>query len=599
MRIVTSLGRACAGTAALLLAAVGVSGQESPTDFAAGAPGAVTSGATALSPATLDLRNQFDRLLLGSSWRDAEWGVLVVSLDHGDTLYAVNPDVPLAPASNVKLLTTAAALETLGPDYRFLTYLMTDGVVANGVLDGDLILYGTGDPGISNRFHGRRDEVFHSLIDELEALGIREVRGDLVADASFFPGPLRPEGWDPADLNDHFSAAVSALSFNENVVSVRIVPSAVGLPPTVQTIPGHAGMDVVNDAQTVAGRQPRVAVLREDPMDPVRIEGTIGSGVRDVWRQLTVSDPAIFAASVFEALLEERGVTVRGSVRTVDRPGRSALPRVSAPFAGKRGLRTLARYESEPLQAYLEVINKQSHNLFAELVFRSVGRAVEGVGSIRASAAAVRATLADLGLDTTGVVLVDGSGLSAENRVSARHFVGLLESMAHRPSWTQYWASLPEAGRARELGRMYRTAAAGNLRAKTGTIERVSALSGFVRAADGERLAFSILLNRAPSVARAKAVENQIGARLASFTRLRPGSDLGTRVAWVGEPAESPAGSGSGRHQVTSGENLTLIARRYGISLDELVGANPRVDANNVFAGQWIVIPRAEEVGGG
>lgn len=582
-----------------LLATVGASGQESASDFDVRATDGVASATSAASPATLALRDGLDRLLLGSSWRDAEWGVLVVSLDRGDTLYAVNPDAPLAPASNVKLLTTAAALETLGPDYRFLTYLMTDGVVTDGVLHGDLILYGTGDPGISNRFHGRRDAVFHGLIDELEELGIREVRGDLVADASFLPGPLRPEGWDPRDLNDHFSAAVSALSFNENVVSVRIVPSAVGLPPTVQTIPDHAGMDVLNVAETVAGRQPRVAVIRDDPMDPVRVEGTIGSGVRDVWRQLTVSDPTTFTASVFRALLEERGVTLRGDVRKVDRPGRSALPRVSAPFAGKRGLRTLARYESEPLQAYLEVINKQSHNLFAELVFRSVGRAVGGVGSTRASSAAVRGTLADLGLDTTGVVLVDGSGLSAANRVSARHFVGLLEAMAHRPAWAQYWASLPEAGRPRELGRMYRTAAAGNLRAKTGTIERVSALSGLVRAADGERLAFSILLNRAPSVARAKAVENQIGARLASFTRGLPASQLGARVAWVAEPSEGPPGSGAGRHRVTSGENLTLIARRYGVSLEELMGANPRVDANNVFTGQWIVIPRADEAGGG
>lgn len=146
---------------------------------------------------------------------------------------------------------------------------------------------------------------------------------------------------------------------------------------------------------------------------------------------------------------------------------------------------------------------------------------------------------------------------------------------------------------------MYRTAAAGNLRAKTGTIERVSALSGLVRAADGERLAFSILLNRAPSVARAKAVENQIGARLASFARGVPGTELGTRVAWVDQPAAGSSQAGSERHRITVGENLTLIARRYGVSLDALLGANPRVDANNVLAGQWIVIPRADEAGGG
>lgn len=546
---------------------------------------------------TIELRSGLDRLLLASSWRDAEWGVLVLSLDHGDTLYAINPDEPLAPASNVKLITTAAALQTLGPDYRFDTYLMTNGDVENGVLHGDLILYGTGDPGISSRFHSRRDEAFHRLVDQLDSLGIREVRGDLVADASFLPGPQRPEGWDPRDLNDHFTAAVSALSFNENVVSVRIAPGDVGAPPRVQTIPDHAGMEILNLAETVPGSRPRVAMLRDDPLEPVRVEGTIGAGVRDVWRQFTVSDPTVFTASVFRALLTDREIDVRGVTRTVSRPGRSDLPRLSAPFAGKRGVRVLARHSSNPLQSYLEVVNKQSHNLFAELVFRIVGRSVTGVGSIDASARAVGATLANLGVDTTGMVLLDGSGLSAGNRVTAHTLVDVLERMSHSPSWGHYWASLPEAGRPRELGRMYRTAAAGNLRAKTGTIERVSALSGIVRAADGERLAFSILLNRAPSVARAKAVENQIGARLASFRRGMGSSVGGERLARAEEP--TPPYAGTERHRIRPGENLTLIARRYGVSIDALLGANPRVEANSVFAGQWLVIPTVQEAGGG
>lgn len=556
-----------------------------------------TPATSSLAAETMELRNSLDGLLLASSWRDAEWGVLVVSLDHGDTLYAVNPDQPLAPASNVKLITTAAALRTLGPEYRFVTYLMTNGNVENGVLHGDLILYGTGDPGISNRFHFRRDEALHRLVDQLDSLGIREIRGDLVADASFLPGPQRPEGWDPRDLNDHFTAAVSALSFNENVVSIRIAPGEVGAPPLVQTIPDHAGMEVLNLAETVPGNRPRVAMLRDDPLEPVRVEGTIGTGVRDVWRQFTVSDPTVFTASVFRALLADREIDVRGVTRTVSRPGRSELPRLSAPFAGKRGVRVLARHTSEPLQSYLEVVNKQSHNLFAELVFRVVGRSVAGVGSVHASSRAVGATLAELGVDTTGMVLLDGSGLSAGNRVTAGTFVDVLDRMSRSPSWSHYWATLPEAGRARELGRMYRTAAAGNLRAKTGTIERVSALSGVVRAADGERLAFSILLNRAPSVARAKAVENQVGARLASFQRGMGSTIDGERLARAQDP--SPPYAGTERHRIRPGENLTLIARRYGVSIDALLGANPRVEANSVVAGEWLIIPTIQDAGGG
>lgn len=543
-----------------------------------------------------------DRLLLGRSWQDTDRGVLIVSMDHGDTIYSVNPDVPLAPASNAKLLTTAAALEALGPDYRFLTYAMTEGTVTeDGVLHGDLILYGTGDPGLSSRFHGEREAVFQELIDQLEASGIREVRGDLVADASFLPGPLRPEGWDPRDLDNHFTAPISALSFNENVVSMRIIPAArIGAPPLTQTIPDHAGLDVRNQGETVAGAIPRVAIVRDDPLAPIRIEGTIGVGARDVWRQLTVPDPATFAASVFRGALEDRGIEVSGTLRSVDRPGRSNVPRLSAPFADARGTRVLARHASEPLQAYLEVINKQSHNLFAELVFRLIGRTETGVGSPAASASAVRSTLAHIGVDTTGIELLDGSGLSVGNRVTPRQLVEVLGRMAERPHWNDYWATLPEAGRPRELPRMYRTAAAGNLRAKTGTIERVSALSGVVRAADGERLAFAIVLNGTPSVARAKAVENQIGARLAGLRRgLAPARATDEEVAEL--DASPPDVGGALRHRIGQDENLTVIARQYGVSLSDLLDANPLAEPNTILAGQWLVIPRDDdvEVGGG
>ena len=560
--------------------------------FPGNAPGQLASGEADA------LRAGLDGLIGTPSWGNADWGVLVVSLDHGDTLYSVNPEVALAPASNAKLLTTAAALQALGPDYRFLTYVMTAGKVEAGVLHGDLILYGTGDPGLSSRFHSRRDEVFHQLIDQLDAAGIREIRGDVVADASFLPGPLRPEGWDPRDLNDHFTAPVSALSFNENVVSMRIVPGdRVGVPPTVHTIPDHASLQVVNVAQTVPGRTPRVALIREDPLEPIRVEGTIGVGANDVWRQFTVSHPATFTVSVFKATLESRGIPVSGQLQIVDRPGRSSMRRLSAPFAGKRGTRVLARHASQPLLAYLEVINKQSHNLYAESVFRTLGRTLGGSGSTAASALAVRRTLAAMGVDTAGMVLLDGSGLSAGNRVSPSMLVGLLENLSTGPLWNTFWETLPEAGKPRELGRMYRTAAAGNLRAKTGTIERVSALSGVVRAADGERLAFSILLNRAPSVARAKAVENQIGARLASFER-----GVGARAAdlLAAGAVQQNEFEGAARHRIGPGENLTVIARRYGIALDDLMNANPSVDINRILAGQWLVIPReGMAVGGG
>jgi D-alanyl-D-alanine carboxypeptidase/D-alanyl-D-alanine-endopeptidase (penicillin-binding protein 4) len=536
-----------------------------------------------------ELRERLGEIFGNTTWRGATWGVMVRSLDTGDTLYAVEPDEPLAPASNLKLLTTAAALRILGPDYRFRTYLLTDGEVVNGVVEGDLVLYGTGDPGISDRFYRRKDEVFELLIDQLVAAGIHTIKGDLVGDASFLPGPLRPSGWHPGDLNDGFAGAVSALSFNENVVSFRVVPGAVGEAPSVYTIPDHAGLQVINDARTVASdARPRLAILRDEPLEPVRVEGRLLSNSRDVWREMTVPVPAHFAASVFEATLEARGVALEGIVRTVDSRQRSVLGYggLSAPAFGKRGARVLARHVSDPLSAYLAVVNKESNNLFAELVFRLLGRTTSGVGSPESSAAAVRTALDEIGVDMSNVVQLDGSGLSSGSRVSASTFVDIIESMASSTTWPEYWGSLPEAGRRGELGRMYSTLAAGNLRAKTGTIEGVSALSGVVRSRAGERLAFSLLVNGTRSNSRAKATENQVGVLLASFDR-SVSADPNVRFAEELEPDDrSPR-----RYLVARGESLAVIADRHGIELTTLLQANPDLQAERVVAGQWLEIP--------
>ena len=541
-----------------------------------------------------ELQGRVSGIFRSSGLRNATWTALVVSLDAGDTLFALAPDQALAPASNLKLLTTAAALQVLSPEFRFRTYLLTDGRVSAGVLDGDLVLYGTGDPGISDRFYRRKDDVFQRLIDQLEERGIHTVTGDLVGDASFFSGPLRPSGWDPRDLNDHFTGAVSALSFNENVVSYRVVPGTPGQAPRVTTVPPHSGMELLNNARTVAEQaRPRLAILRDDPLEPVRVEGLIVSGTRDVWREMTVSVPARFAAASFRAALEERGIALRGELRIVDDAERSILDadRVFAPAYGRHGARVLARHVSEPLTAYLEVINRESNNLFAELVFRTVGRAVTGMGSPEASARVVHATLTGMGVDLTDVVQVDGSGLSVSNRVSASTFVSVLERMADGPHWAEYWASLPEAGQRRGLGRMYSTAAAGNLRAKTGTIEGVSALSGMVRSGDGERLAFSLLVNDARSTTSAKRVENQIGVLLASFRRA---PERAPTLQMVDAAVSTgPVGDGANRHRVSSGENLSVIAGRYRVTVDEMMRANPSLEADRIMTGQWIEIPQS------
>ena len=540
-----------------------------------------------------ELQADLSEMLDVYSWRDARWGVLVVSLDQSDTLFSKSPDSALSPASNVKLLTTAAALRILGPDFRFQTYLLSDSDIANDVLQGDLVLYGTGDPGISDLLFQEREYVLELLADQLEDSGIKTVVGDLVADASHLPGPLRPYSWDPTDLNDHFAAPVSALSFNENVVSFRVASSGrAGSSPEVHTIPENAGLDVRNLAITSPrGTRPHLAILREYPSNPIRIEGGIALGARDAWRQMTVSSPPHFTASVFRNVLLERGIRILGDIRVVRSPQESVLTTSTSPTHHERSRgRILAKHTSAPLSEYISVINKRSNNLFAELVFRTMGRTQEGLGSPEAGARAVSAALTEIGVPMEGVVQLDGSGLAAGNRTSAGTFVSLLQRMAETETWDHYWASLPQAGTRRELRRMYQTAAAGNLRAKTGTIEGVSALSGIVRSRDEERLAFSILLNGTPSTTRAKRVENLVGARLAEFVR-SPERGPNARVEEIDERTV-PSGQSPQRYQIVSGDNLSAIAYRHGLTLNEMLRANPRVEPNRIVAGQWLTIPQ-------
>jgi D-alanyl-D-alanine carboxypeptidase len=294
-------------------------------------------------------------------------------------------------------------------------------------------------------------------------------------------------------------------------------------------------------------------------------------------------------------VLVERGIRVQGGIHVVETPANSIVGRVTAPTAeGRSRTRILAKHVSEPLHEYLAVVNKRSNNLYAELIFRTVGRSVGGHGSPAASAKAVLEAVAEVGVPTADLVLLDGSGLSAGSRVTAGSFVSLLQGMAQTEQWPVYWASLPEAGQPRELRRMYSTAAARNLRAKTGTIDGVSALSGMVRSQDQERLAFSILVNGTPSTTRAKRVENIIGARLAQFQRA-PGEAPAFTVADV-EPA-SASEAEDGRYRVRPGESLSVIAQRHGLTLDAMLRANPRVEPNRIFAGQWLQIPQSS--GGG
>lgn len=563
---------------------------------------------------------------------NARWGVMAVSLDRGDTLFSHNGDLPLAPASNMKLFSTAAALYYLGPDFRFSTYALVDGSVEAGVLDGDVILYGTGDPAISTRLIGSSRGPLQELADSLLARGIREVRGDVVGDGSYFDDAYLGEGWSESYRLASYSAPVAALSLAENMVSIRVAPgAAAGRPASVETVPATSGFAVRNEVRTVASGPTRVRFDHGD--GGVVLTGQIARGAGTVARTLPVVDPNNYTAAAFRAVMEERGIRVRGRVRTVSRPADSRVG--GAPRADARPApRVVGVHLSPTLQEVANITNQLSQNLYAEALLKTVGRVVLGEGSASAGARAVEYMLeCESELDPATLRIVDGSGLSSLNRVTARATIQLLDFVARSRLRESYYATLPEAAAPSELrhslrNRLGATAAARNLRAKTGTISNVSALSGYVTAANGERLAFAIYANDVPSTTGAKRMEDAIGVRLAEFTRAREPAGAPATGAPAAAPVEalpaaprraadpeveaevkaeaeatSPAAPppapraeatppAARTHTVRSGETLDAIARRYRTSVRELERANPGLNPRRLQIGQRLRLPR-------
>jgi serine-type D-Ala-D-Ala carboxypeptidase/endopeptidase (penicillin-binding protein 4) len=579
------------------------------------------AGALAADPAARQLQAELDDVIRRPRWPGAQWSVMVVSLDRGDTLYAMGAHQRLAPASNMKLFTTAAGLYYLGADYRYNTFLMTTGSIADGVLLGDLVVYGTGDPTFSARF-GSPLAVWQAFADTLAAMGIREVRGDVVGDGTYFSGSGAAEGWQHSYMNAAYAANAGALSYTENVATLQIRPAEqAGWRPEIRLVPGGEGVAIVNQATTVAGGRTSIHAARMAYDGPIVVRGQIARGSAPLVRAVPVSDPARYAAAVFREVLQRRDIVVTGGVRSAVTPEESPITgrSVFAPaLDSQQPVRVLAVHTSEPILRILDIINRRSHNMMAEQVLRTVGRVAVGEGSVEGGRRALEHMMREAGHPAADEIDVfDGSGLSVLNRSSAHGLVSLLAIMAGTPMWETYWETLPEAGSPSGLRRMHQTNAQGNLRAKTGTISGVSALSGYVTAANGEHLAFAIISNNVPSTAMAKRIEDNIGARLAAFTRPLPGQEVEPAAAEAAPGAGQPAAPGAGqpaareqgrpaaaqqeqrgtggeaarRYTIRSGDTLDGIARRHNTTVAALQRANPGVDPRRLRPGRTLNLP--------
>jgi D-alanyl-D-alanine carboxypeptidase/D-alanyl-D-alanine-endopeptidase (penicillin-binding protein 4) len=418
------------------------------------------------------------------------WAVDVKSLDTGERLYELNAGKLMMPASNMKILTLAATAEKLGWDYRFTTTLEIRGTVGNGVLHGDLIIRGNGDPSINAR-EGRADGVIYEWARALQAAGISSVDGRVIGDDQAFDDEGIGAGWAWDYLQYGYAAPVGALEFNESIATLTIAPGATAGTSAIVGISPGSGFTLLNHATSGAeGTDETLDYRRHLDRAVLEVTGSIpvGSPVRT--RSVAVVNPTIFFAQGVKDGLAARGIAVSGDAVDLDDVA-------AAEMQSPAERRVLVSTESPQLRDIAIVLMKVSQNLYAETLLKALGAAGGGLGTAEGGRLAVRKTLDAWGVPGDGYVLFDGSGLSRYNYVTAATLTAVLERMYKDPRHHDaFIATLPIAGKDGTIGtRMRRTRAEGNAVAKTGSISNVRALSGFVRSRDGEMLVFSILTN--------------------------------------------------------------------------------------------------------
>ena len=449
------------------------------------------------------------------------WGIEVVSLSTGETLYSQNADKLFTPASNTKLFTTAAALALIGPDYKFRTTVETTGTLDRyGRLNGDLVLVGHGDPNLSGRelpydLRTQRNDdpiqALEALADALVQKGVKYVDGDIVADDSYFAFERYGEGWSQDDLVWADGAPVSALTINDNVVFVNILPAdRPGEKAFVSLKPFADYYRIDNRVITTpAGTGRKFFVNREPGSTVITLWGNMPLDDQGANEALAIEDPAEFAAVLFRQLLEKRGIAIYGRQRTrhtelatlstftatAIAPSHGGSDGLSRPFKSDQPL-TLASYESKPLLEDLRVINKVSQNLHAEILLRLLGRERGNAGTIEGGLEVLREFLTQAGISSDQYVFYDGSGLSRQNLVTPHAIAQMLRYASAQPWGTAYKSTFPVSGIDGSLSdRLSAPRLQSRILGKTGSLGGVKTLSGYATTDTGQTVAFSILSN--------------------------------------------------------------------------------------------------------
>ena len=507
----------------------------SPTPVPLGPPQPIEAPPTTALPrsntttrSVAELQTRITEILRKPELSSAMVGIKVTSLDTGRVLFEENAQKLLRPASNMKIYTVATALDRLSPDFRFNTSVYAQSKPsADGVIKGDLTIFGRGDPSIAARFNnGDYLKGIDDLASRIVGAGVKRVEGDLVGDESYFVGPKYGSGWEWEDLTWYYGAEITPLTINDNALDLFVKPgAAVGARASITTGPPDPLLTIVNEVTTTArGTRRKISIHRGLAADKITISGTIGLDDRGYIGGIGISHPGLLFVYLLRAALTQKGVVVTGKSRAsgpIENVLSSSI--VSNQPASAVEIATL---QSPPFSVIAAQTLKPSQNLYTELILRTLGKVVPPQTTdqdIQTSEdlglEAVKAFLKSAGIRPEALVLGDGSGLSRNDMITADASVELLSFMSRHRYASVFRDALPIAGVDGTLrNRLKNTVAENNLRAKTGSLSSAASLAGYVTTVAGEHLAFSIMVNNYSSDVEPRTVcIDPIALLLASF----------------------------------------------------------------------------------
>ena len=491
-----------------------------------------THGGPSKPAQTIDLlQARIRQSMFSPEIRRGRLGIKITSLNSGKVVFENDSDKYFMPASNMKNFTVAAAIERLTPDFRFVTSVYAGSAVdASGTLKGNLRVVGRGDITASAAFTqgdtttdatGKPDAngIYYrgidKLADKIVAAGVKRVEGDLIGDESYFKGFAIPSTWEWDDLQWYYGAEISALPINDNAIELSVLPGSLGGACNAKVVPANPVVTIVNRCVTSSGSQARdLGVTKKLDRNIIEIRGTVPVGDRGFKGYVTVSHPADLFVALLKQRLQAKGVTITGNVWTTDS---FKNPPGSIPVE-------ITKLESPPLSLVAARTMKPSQNMYTETLLWTLGEQVGRQLSPNSDSSAlgirvVKEFLKQAGVPDDSVLQYDGSGLSRHNLITPSAVTALYTYMAKQSRFSQAWRdSLTVGGVDGTLGNRFKgTAAANNMRGKTGTLDQVSALSGYVRTAGGEELVVSIIVNGVADQRTRTALIDEIVVHLANY----------------------------------------------------------------------------------